>query len=231
MRIAFVVDGFNLYHSIRDAERQIAARPQRWLDLRALCQDYVRQFGRSATLAGIYYFSALAKHLEATKPDVSVRHQSYIDAIRSTGVEVTLANFKEQEKFIPMKFCRFRLHPFRRLFRVPLPGGTVVIRRAEEKETNVAIASKLFELLHTGVADVIVLVSGDTDLLPAIRTAQKLFPSALVAILFPFKRHNAELKRAVTRSYKIRKEQYARFQLPDPVILPGGRSVSKPGRW
>ena len=231
MRVAFVVDGFNLYHSIRDAEKQVADRPQRWLDLRGFCEDYVRHFGRAAVLEGVYYFSALAKHLEGSKPDIANRHQAYLDAIRSTGVQVTLASFKEREKHIPLRYCTFRLRPFRRPIRLALPGCSVVVKRAEEKETDVAIAAKMLELLHTQSAEAVVLVSGDTDLLPAIRTARKLFPAARVAVLFPFKRHNADLKQSVAQSFKVRKEQYARFQLPDPVVLPSGRAIHKPPRW
>lgn len=231
MRVAFLVDGFNLYHSIRDAERHVAARPQRWLDLRAFCQEYVRHFGPTAVLNGVYYFSALAKHLEASKPDISLRHQTYIDALRATGVEVTLANFKEREKYVPLKHCEFRVPWIRRRVRLPLPGCTVIFRRAEEKETDVAIAAKMFELLHTGAAEVIVLVSGDTDLLPAIRTARRLYPAVQIAVCFPFRRHNADLKQAVARSFKVRKEQYARHQLPDPVVLPSGRLLHKPPKW
>lgn len=231
MRVAFVVDGFNLYHSIRDAERIIAARPQRWLDLRAFCEDYVRHFGRSATLEGVYYYSAFATHLEASKPDIQSRHQAYIDALRATGVNVTMGQFKERDRYIPLKYCRLKVPWFKRRWPVPIPFGAIVVKRAEEKETDVAIATKLFELLHTGAAEVVVLVSGDTDLLPAIRTARRLFPMIQIAILFPFRRHNAELKRAVARSFKVKKEQYARFQLPSPIVLPSGHRIEKPPRW
>jgi uncharacterized LabA/DUF88 family protein len=230
MRVAFVVDGFNLYHSTRAAEKAVPARPQRWLDLRAFCSDYVRHFGRNARLEGIYYFSALAKHLEATKPDVANRHQVYLDALRHTGVDVSLANFKAHDKFIPINACRFRLWPLRRLVRLPW-SGTVVFSRAEEKETDVAIAAKMFELLHARAADAVVLVTGDTDLLPAIRTARRLFPTARICVCFPFKRHNDDLRRSVTQSFKVRKEQYAKFQLPDPVVLPNGKELRKPTRW
>ncbi|HEX9937239.1 MAG TPA: NYN domain-containing protein [Longimicrobium sp.] len=231
MRVAFIIDGFNLYHSIRDAEKQVSARPQRWLNLRTFCEDYVRHFGPTAVLSGVFYFSALAKHLEAAKPDIVRRHQSYIEAIEATGVDVTLASFKSSEKFIPFKYCEFRLWPIRRRIRLPIPRWGVVVRRTEEKETDVAIASKMFELLHTSVADAIVLVSGDTDLLPAIRMAKSLFPGAEVAVIFPFKRHNAELKRVVRRSFKVRREQYARHQLPDPIVLPNGHQIRKPQTW
>ena len=70
MRVAFIVDGFNLYHSIKDAERMVPARPQRWLDLRAFCQSYVRNFGRAAVLDGVYYFSAIATHLQQVRQEM-----------------------------------------------------------------------------------------------------------------------------------------------------------------
>jgi hypothetical protein len=75
MRVAFVVDGFNVYHSIREAEKLTAARPQRWLDLQSLCASYLPHFGRIATLQGVYYFSALARHLSATHHDIELRHR------------------------------------------------------------------------------------------------------------------------------------------------------------
>ena len=231
MRVAFVVDGFNLYHSIRDAERHVPARPQRWLDLSSLCTSYLHHFGRSATLQGIYYFSAIAKHLAASKQDIEARHQAYIEAIKSTGVQVTLANFKAREKYIPLRYCTFRIGRWKRPIRLRIPRCSLVYTKAEEKETDVAIASKMFELLHTGAADAVVLISGDTDLLPAIRTSRALFPTAQIVVMFPYHRHNAELKRAVARAFKIAKDQYAKHQLPDPIVLPNGHVIRKPAKW
>jgi len=231
VRVAFIVDGFNLYHSIKDAEKMVPARPQRWLDLRAFCESYVRNFGRAAMLEDVYYFSAIAAHLEPAKPDISRRHQTYLDALAATGVHVSLANFKVSNRYFSFRQCRFRIWPFRRFIRVPLPRCTVLVQRAEEKETDVAIATKLFELLHTNAADAVVLVTGDTDLLPAIRTARRLFPTILIGVCFPFKRHNADLKRSVVRSFKVRKEQYAVYQLPDPISLPNGHVIRKPPPW
>lgn len=109
MRVAFIVDGFNLYHSIRDAEKLVPTRPQRWLDPSSLCRSYLHHFGRSASLQGIYYFSALVRHLAASNHDIEARHTAYIDAIRSTGVQVTLGSFKARDKYVPLKYCRFRI--------------------------------------------------------------------------------------------------------------------------
>jgi uncharacterized LabA/DUF88 family protein len=63
--------------------------------------------------------------------------------------------------------------------------------RYEEKETDVAIASKLFEVLTNGACDTAVLVTRDTDLVPALGTAQRLFPNACILFAFPYGRANA----------------------------------------
>jgi hypothetical protein len=68
-------------------------------------------------------------------------------------------------------------------------------RTHEEKETDVAIACKLLELLCQGRCDTAVLMTGDTDIAPAIRTAKLLYPTADIAVAFPFKRHNRDLER------------------------------------
>ena len=98
-RTTFIVDGFNLYHSVEVAARQLGlgSRGTKWLDLRKLCASYLHAIGAGAEIQQICYFSALAKHLEATKPDVTRRHRTYIQALESTGVVVQLSRFKAKE--------------------------------------------------------------------------------------------------------------------------------------
>jgi hypothetical protein len=97
-RVTFLVDGFNLYHSLRSASIALGLNDSgtKWLDLAALCRSYLHLFGRSAALHEIHYFSALAKHLEATKPDVTARHLVYIACLQDSGVSVELSRFKKK---------------------------------------------------------------------------------------------------------------------------------------
>jgi len=78
-RITFLIDGFNLYHSAKSASVALNLNESgtKWLDIAGLCRSYLHLFGRTAALHEIHYFSALAKHLEATKPDVTARHALY----------------------------------------------------------------------------------------------------------------------------------------------------------
>lgn len=110
-RTAFVVDGFNLYHSLVDASKSLGLPAQtstKWLDLWGLCNSYMHLFGRDAALTGVYYFSALAHHLESVKPGVAARHEYYADVLRATGVEVQFGNFKRKQ--VKCHECKKHLH-------------------------------------------------------------------------------------------------------------------------
>ncbi len=93
------------------------------------------------------------------------------------------------------------------------------------------ISVKLIELFAMDQADTIVLVSGDTDLAPAVRTALRLFPSRQVCFAFPYKRKNKELAQLVSQSFLIRKKRYPQYQFPAEVKNQTGRLIRKPGNW
>jgi len=231
LRVGFLIDGFNMYHSVKAAERKLGSGPLRWLDLHGLCFTLLRSgFGPGATLAEVHYFSALASHLENRKPDVVRRHRTYKSALEATGVVTSFAEFKRKDRQICLDQCRTRLGRLRRRWRIPAPWIRLEFRTHEEKETDVAIACRLLELLHLGAADTVVIVSGDTDLAPAIRTARRLFPAAEIALAFPFERYNVALLGLVTRSFRLSGEMYRRHQLPTMIHTAGG-VIRKPTVW
>jgi hypothetical protein len=104
--------------------------------------------------------------------------------------------------------------------------------RREEKQTDVAIGAKLLELLFLDRCDTVMVVSGDTDVIPAVKTAQSLFPHKRVGFLLPYRRQNQELADlAPGLHFAIRKETYTRYQFPDPLVLPSGKTIKKPAGW
>ena len=114
---------------------------------------------------------------------------------------------------------------------VKCPSCGQRFNRHEEKETDVAIAVKLLEVFASDSCDTAVLVTGDTDLAPAVRTATALFPNKNVAFAFPYRPKNNELKHLAPGSFEISKGQYVKHQLPDPFLLPNGREIRKPSKW
>jgi len=219
-RTTFLVDGFNLYHSLKRASQELASaggydprtvqRGTKWLDLRGLCESHLYLVGKDATLERIYYFSALAKHMEPRRPGTLARHRAYLSCLKNGGVEVELSRFKRKERFCPKCFTRNIQY--------------------EEKETDVALAAKLLELLHRDECETVVLMTGDTDIAPAIRTAQRLFSGCGLVLMFPFRRKNDELAK-LGRSFTLSRDAYVKNQLPDPVTLTDGTIVAKPPAW
>lgn len=213
MRIRFLVDGFNVYHSLKDAARLNDERRgtsgclgTRWFDLQRLAHEFIRtRLDGQAAVEKIQYFSAYAHHLQASSPDRIVRHQTYIACLLEFGIEPELGRFK--------------------------PAGRRGNRRFEEKETDVAIGVHMMAAFATNACDMAVLVSGDTDLSPAIRVARATFPDKRIGVIFPFKRHQTELERLADVSMKVSSGMCFQFQLPDPVVTADGAVLRKPSSW
>jgi len=189
----FLVDGLNLYHSVLDGERA-TGRSLRWLDVASLCRSYLHALpGRSASTS-VIYFSAVAHHRESRHPGTVARQVAYFSALEATGVHVRLGQFKAKSQTCPLCGGRFL-------------GW-------EEKETDVAIGAQLLELVCMHACDTVVLVTGDTDLVPAMRSARRLDPEKRLVVLQPYRRANRELARCADVALPIRAASYARHQLP-----------------
>jgi uncharacterized LabA/DUF88 family protein len=212
-RTIFLIDGFNLYHSLRDASHDLGlkGRQTRWLDIFGLCQSYLSNIGNNAQICGIYYFSAIAKYLLSVVPDIEARHRAYAECLADTGVTVEFARFKKKKSGCP--HC------------------TKNITRHEEKETDVAIAAKLLEICFLDQCDTVIIVSGDTDIVPAVHTARRLFPKKEIGFLLPYKRHNKELKTISRLHFSIARTTYAKHQFPDPYVTSNGKQINKPPKW
>lgn len=213
-KVSFLVDGFNVYHSLKTLQGMSGASVK-WLDLRLLCDRYLQAVrngtGERVDLANIHYFSALAEHLVSRKPDVVERHKEYIRAVEASGVHVHLARFKRKE------------------VRCPICGKAFA--RYEEKETDVAIGLKLVEVLARKECQTVVLVTGDTDLIPAISTARRLFSHCRVGVAFPFLRHNRSLADHADFSFKIDQRAVMKAQFPPRVVLGDGSEIVRPAGW
>lgn len=209
-KIVFLIDGFNVYHSVLRLKRD-TGYCTKWLDLASLCNSYLHLFGKNVKLQSIYYFSALPDYLTPTHPDKIERHKTYLTCLQSSGIQIELSRFKEKDTFCPKCHSLFIKH--------------------EEKETDVAIGVNLLELFFTNVCEIAVIVSGDTDLLPAVRKCQSLFPHEKIVFAFPYARKNKELSTLVPGSFSINQKQYLKHQFPNPVILSNGQKIYKPSSW
>jgi hypothetical protein len=209
-RVVFFVDGFNLYHSVLSAERQSQV-PLKWLDLHALCAAHLYLIGPAAHVAQVQYFTAFAHHLHARNPGKVARHKAFVRALTASGVNVHEGHFKQKTVIDTWTAQEVTTH--------------------EEKETDVAIACAVLEAGVLDRLDTAVLVTGDTDLRPAVHSFHRLCPAKRLTFAFPFARENRELARVAPGSFSFSSAAYRKHQFPDKVELPSGKFVTRPSAW
>ena len=212
-RIIFLVDGFNLYGSIKEIQKEKGIITK-WLDLHSLFTSYLSLFGKNTKIEEIHFFTALQDYLRNRYPEKVKRHLDYIKCLKSTNINVVLGRFKEKNITYINEDCR------------------VYLKKHEEKETDVAIGVKLFELLAFNKCDTCVLVTGDTDLIPAVKICKNSYPKKRIVFAFPYNRNrNKQLKKIASKYFTINYSQYLKYQFPDPVILKDGTNIKKPDTW
>lgn len=93
MKVSFLIDGFNLYHSIEDVEKYKGIKAK-WLDIKMLLHTYMGAIDAEAKFHSIFYFTTLRLHVQKDKPNSVDRHKRYITALESKGITTIYGGFK-----------------------------------------------------------------------------------------------------------------------------------------
>ena len=202
MRVSAYIDGFNLYHAV---ERH--GQPHhRWLDLVKLCGRFVP--AKTAVLSEVNYFSAYAHW----KPEQMSRHRVYVSALESRGVKVHLSRFSDKRR------------------RCPDCGYSWVGH--EEKETDVKLAVRLLRDTALDVFDRCIILSRDSDLIPAAAVTKELYPDKEVfALAPPSAGHSVEMLKYVEGKGKIKVRHLEECLLPQSIIGIDGEEIVRPERY
>lgn len=206
-RIAFLVDGFNLYHALDHSPNTPNPKQYhkyKWLNLSKLAQAYITS---QDTIAGIHYFTTLA----TWDPAKVAKHKLFIRANELEGVKVVYGEFKRKQK--RCNLC----HKF--------------FWTVEEKQTDVNIALKLFQLAVQDTYDKAIIVSGDTDLLPAVKAVQVTFPTKSIGVVIPIGRASEDFKKNADFHFKMKEHQLQASRFPDTIALSGGGTLVCPPKW
>jgi uncharacterized LabA/DUF88 family protein len=197
------VDGFNLYYGLR-------ARYERrylWLDLVRL----VHRIRPDDRIVAVRYFTALVRD----DPAALRRQQTYLAALtaRWAGlVEVTLGRY--QSKPVTCWNCAH------------------VWTSYEEKETDVSVAVSLVADAARAASDLALIISADSDLCPAIRTARRVNPRRGMIAAFPPRRSSFEIRSLIRGAFTIAAADLRNSLLPDVVPDPAtSRAYHRPASW
>lgn len=86
--------------------------------------------------------------------------------------------------------------------------------RHEEKKTDVNIAVRILDDAYDDRFDKAIVVSGDSDLVPAIQSVYTRFPEKRIIVAFPPKRNSAELKLVAEKTLLLEKVRFDRVYCP-----------------
>ena len=200
-KVYVLVDGFNLYHAL---DTNPHYHCYKWLSLTRLASCFV--LGRDA-LAGVEYFTTLA----TWDPTKVSRHKLFIKANEAEGVKITYGEFKRKQR--------------------KCPECGKLIRTFEEKQTDVNIAIRLFELAVQDKYDKAIIVSGDTDLIPAVKAVQKTFPAKKIGVVIPIGRASEDLKLQTDFHHKMKVLHLTTSRFEDVITLQDGSTLECPNRW
>ena len=169
-RIICYIDGYNFFHATKN-------KPSANINLQSLALSFLdTQHHRLGTkqLIKVYYFSALATW---RKKDMA-KHKDYIKQLTDAGVEVVLSHFKK--KRLTCADCHTQYW------------------RHEEKESDVRLALQILDDAIHHAYDTAFILSGDSDIVPAIEKVKSSFPEKRILIALP--KHSLKHARDITKS-------------------------------
>lgn len=200
-RFAFFIDGFNVYHSLQDNKN---FHKYKWLNYYKLCSLFIK---KTDTIEEIFYFTALA-HWDVIKKQ---KHQLLIKVLEANNVKTIYGEFKRKDKFCHLCNKKFRSR--------------------EEKETDVNIAIHLLELAFQNKYDKAIIISADSDLIPAIKGVQRNFPNKQIGIIFPLGRRSESLKQIADFYMKIKEKHLQSSLFPKTIKMGNDQIITCPESW
>lgn len=200
-RLIVYIDGFNLYHGMHGE----FGRSTLWLDVVKLAQS----FRPAQRLVAVKYFTAPV----LDDPAGQGRQAHYIDALRALYPQQFVAVMgRYQKKTITCFGCgRQHVH-------------------YEEKETDVNIATSLVADAARHAMDSAILVSGDSDLAPAVGAVGAIGAHLFIAAAFPPNRVSKHLKQMMPASFSVDRKRLRRLQMPSTFTIEG-QTFSRPSYW
>jgi len=205
-RSIIYVDGFNLYYGA------VKSTPWKWLNI----EKYFTLLRQDDNIQSIKYFTARIQGSHKPNQD------AYLKALNTLSkVDVIYGLFKFKPVKCTVKQCTFSGS---RIFNVP-----------EEKRTDVNIAVHMITDAINNNCDRFVIVSGDSDLVPAVRTVKILTKNKIVIVYVPannkIRGAARELRKASDKHRTLPNALLSKAQFPECV--PDGKDgyINKPLTW
>ncbi len=205
-RAIVYIDGFNLYNG------SIKGTPHKWLNL----QKYFDLLRQDDEVVRIHYFTAVMHGNPGT------RQQVYLNALDTLErVNVIIGRYKRKRVECRVQPCAF--------------GGDRRFQTWEEKRTDVSIAIQMLDDAYQNECDVLVVVSGDSDLVPAIHAVKRRFPEKIVVVYVPARDRDrgaaTEMRGASDRNATLPMALLRKCHFPSEIRDGVSGAIRKPDSW
>ena len=202
-RVISYIDGFNFYFGLKEMKW----RKYYWIDLAAMSRSFLKE---GQELVACHYFTARIKKRDHGQS--ADRQKIWFEALESRK-DISIHYGHYLLKSVQCKQCGAKWEG------------------AEEKMTDVNIATQLLVDAFQDNFDTAIIVSGDSDLTTPVQKTIELFPKKRVVIAFPPKRYSDQLKRVANGYFTIGKDKLRKSLLPDTIMKPDGHMLSRPQAW
>jgi uncharacterized LabA/DUF88 family protein len=214
-RISAYIDGYNLYHALRENNWQ----KYYWLSLYDLMNSFVQV---NSMLYQIYYFTADSYNTHSRN-----RQRKYLKALTADGkikncnLSIIYGHFKSDD--VICNFCNqlAQCH-----------NCEEILSFHHEKQTDINISLQMICDAFEEKYDIAFLLTADSDQVGTIKAIKKFTPEKKVFVIFPPGRYSSELVNAADGKYlQMSHKRLAKCQLPDDVIIEENLVVSRPQEW
>jgi uncharacterized LabA/DUF88 family protein len=204
-RVSSYIDGFNLYYGLREA----GLRRFYWLDVVELSRNLLKSGQKLAT---VHYFTSRVSGGSPSRERSRRRQKTLLEAYETLpNCDIHYGHYLQKQ--MTCRSCKAQ------------------IQMHEEKRTDVNIAVELLAGAFGNEYDTAIVVSGDSDLAPAIEKVKLVLPEKRVLVAFPPRRSAATLKNAAHGNFQISRQAIRKSQLPEQIQKPDGTILLKPKAW
>lgn len=226
MRTTIYIDGFNLYN------RRLKYRPQyKWLNLKKLAEEILDS--KFVVQRVNYYTANISGKID---PGAPARQRTYFSALKTVPeIEIYKGNFSFKEKWAALVMPPVA-KPDNYIWPQNLPE-LVKIQSAEEKGSDVNLASHLVRDAFTNQFDAAFVITNDTDLIEPIKIANSE-AGKVVGLLSPIIRGQKPdgkwedahigLRNVASFTLYIHNVHFVKAQFPHTII---GTTISRPASW
>lgn len=183
----------------------------KWLNL----EHYFRLLRQDDNIQKIYYFTA------KVIGSAQARQEIYFQALQTSNlVEIVFGLYKSRQRKCKVKNCS---------------NSQKNYADYEEKRTDVNIALQMLDDAYQNNCDRMIVVSGDSDLVPAVDIVKKRFPKIQITVYVPSRHPKrgaaTELRNGADKNKTLPTALFKKTQFPNSLIDKSGQTINKPPSW